>query len=205
MRVAKWGNSLAVRLPAAVVDALELKEGDEIEIYVADQREFGVSRKPGREELLKRFSRAPSRRPQVRPGRGECPVAFLTPACCCMSASTDPAKADVAEKLIGAGGMISVQVLNEITNVARRKMGMSWSETRAFLSMIRGLLPVEPLTTDIHETGLALAERHGLSIFDAMIAASALHADCDTLWSEDMRDGIVLDDRLRIVNPFRAP
>src|SRR5207302_195391 len=55
MRIAKWGNSLAVRLPASVVDALELKEGDEIEIHVADEREFGVSRKPGREELLKRL------------------------------------------------------------------------------------------------------------------------------------------------------
>jgi antitoxin MazE len=55
MQVAKWGNSLAVRLPAAVVDALQLKEGDEIEIHVADEREFGVSRKPGREELLKRL------------------------------------------------------------------------------------------------------------------------------------------------------
>jgi predicted nucleic acid-binding protein len=53
--------------------------------------------------------------------------------------------------------MISVQVLNEIANVARRKMGMSWTETRAFLSMIRALLPVQPLTIDIHETGLALA------------------------------------------------
>ena len=55
MRVAKWGNSLAVRLPAAVVDALQLKEGDEIEIHVAGAREFGVSRKPGRKELLKRL------------------------------------------------------------------------------------------------------------------------------------------------------
>jgi antitoxin MazE len=55
MQVAKWGNSLAVRLPASVVDALELKEGDEIEIHVADEREFGVSRKPGRGELLKRL------------------------------------------------------------------------------------------------------------------------------------------------------
>ena len=55
MRVAKWGNSLAVRLPASVVDALDLKEGDEIEIHVADKHEFGVSRKPGREELLKRL------------------------------------------------------------------------------------------------------------------------------------------------------
>ena len=119
-------------------------------------------------------------------------------------ASGDLTKADRAEELIGAGGTISVQVLNEIANVARRKMAMSWTDTRAFLSMIRGLLPVEPVTIDVHETGLALAERPGLSIYDAMIAASALHADCDTLWSEDMRDGIVLDNRLRIVNPFRA-
>jgi predicted nucleic acid-binding protein len=117
-------------------------------------------------------------------------------------ASGDPAKADRAEKLIGEGGMISVQVLNEIANVARRKMGLSWRETRAFLSLVRGLLPVQPLTIDVHETGLALADRYGLSIYDAMIAASALHADCDTLWSEDVQDGMVLDDRIRIVNPF---
>jgi antitoxin MazE len=55
MQVAKWGNSLAVRLPAAVVEVLELKEGDEIEIYVADARELAVARKPGRDELLKRL------------------------------------------------------------------------------------------------------------------------------------------------------
>jgi predicted nucleic acid-binding protein len=120
-------------------------------------------------------------------------------------ASADPAEADRTEELIGAGGVISVQVLNEITDVARRKMGMSWTETRAFLSMIRGLLPVQPLTIDIHEIGLALAERYGLSIYDAMIAASALHAHCHALWSEDMQDGLLLDDRLRIVNPLRAP
>jgi antitoxin MazE len=55
MQVAKWGNSLAVRLPAAVVEALEFKEGDEIEIHVADARELSVARKPGREALLKRL------------------------------------------------------------------------------------------------------------------------------------------------------
>ena len=55
MHVAKWGNSLAIRLPAAVVEALALKEGDDIEIRVADAREFTVARKPGREELLKRL------------------------------------------------------------------------------------------------------------------------------------------------------
>jgi antitoxin MazE len=55
MQVAKWGNSLAVRLPATVVEALELKEGDEIEIRVADLRQFDVARKPSREALLQRL------------------------------------------------------------------------------------------------------------------------------------------------------
>lgn len=55
MRIAKWGNSLAVRLPSAVVEALGLKEGDEIEIHVADAKQFGIARKPGRAELLKRL------------------------------------------------------------------------------------------------------------------------------------------------------
>ena len=119
-------------------------------------------------------------------------------------ASGEPRKADRAESIVADGGRISVQVLNEIANVARRKMRMSWEDTRAFLSMIRGLLPVEPLTIETHETGLALAERYGFSTFDAMIAASALLADCDTLWSEDMHDGLVIDGRLRIANPFRA-
>jgi antitoxin MazE len=55
MQVAKWGNSLAVRLPAAVVEALGLQEGDQVEIHVADARMFGVARKPERDELLKRL------------------------------------------------------------------------------------------------------------------------------------------------------
>ncbi|SDS36815.1 PIN domain-containing protein [Bradyrhizobium canariense] len=117
-------------------------------------------------------------------------------------ASSDPIKADHAEAIIGNGGAISVQVLNELANVARRKMRMSWQDTHAFLSLLRGLLVVHPVAVETHDTGLALAERYNLSIYDAMIAASALHADCDTLWSEDMQHGMVLDGRLRIVSPF---
>jgi antitoxin MazE len=55
MQVSKWGNSLAIRLPATVVEALELKEGDEVEIHVADARAFGVARKPSRSDLLKKL------------------------------------------------------------------------------------------------------------------------------------------------------
>lgn len=119
-------------------------------------------------------------------------------------ASGDPAKADRAEQIAAAGGTISVQVLNELANVLRRKMGLSWTETRTFLSTMRALLAVEPMTADGHDLGLAIAERYGLSIYDAMIAASALQADCDTLWSEDMHDGLVVENQLRIANPFRA-
>jgi antitoxin MazE len=57
MQVAKWGNSLAVRLPAAVVEALELKEGDQIEIHVAGDREFEVRRDQSRENALGRLRR----------------------------------------------------------------------------------------------------------------------------------------------------
>ena len=63
MQVAKWGNSLAVRLPAAVVEALTLKEGDEIEIQVADARTFEVKRKPGASELLERLRKFRGRLP----------------------------------------------------------------------------------------------------------------------------------------------
>ena len=120
-------------------------------------------------------------------------------------ASDDRVKADRAEAMISSGGAISVQVLNELANVARRKMRLSWQETHAFLSLLRGLLTVHPLTVETHETGLALAERYGLSTYDAMIAAAALHAGCDTLWSEDMQHGMALDGQLRISDPFRSP
>lgn len=64
MQVGKWGNSLAVRLPAAVVEALELAEGDEIEIRILDARELAVARKPGREALLKRLRSFRGRLPE---------------------------------------------------------------------------------------------------------------------------------------------
>jgi predicted nucleic acid-binding protein len=118
-------------------------------------------------------------------------------------ASGDSAKADRAERLVAEGGTISVQVLNEIANVARRKMRMSWKETNGLLAVVRGLLPVVPVTVETHEVGLSLAERYGLSTYDAMIAASALLSGCDTLWSEDLQHDMAIDNRLRIVNPFR--
>lgn len=131
------------------------------------------------------------------------PASFFDTNVLLYAASGDRRKADRAEELVSRGGTISVQVLNEIANVARRKMQLSWRETHDFLNAVRNLLSVESVTSDVHDTGLAIAERYGLSVFDAMIVASALHAGCRTLWSEDMQHGLMIDRRLRIENPFR--
>ncbi len=117
-------------------------------------------------------------------------------------ASSETEKADRAEQLLGDGGTVSVQVLNEFANVARRRMALSWVETRSFLASVRGLLDIVPVTLEVHETGLVLAERYGFSVYDALIVAAALISDCDVLWSEDFQHGLRIDRRLRVVNPF---
>lgn len=118
--------------------------------------------------------------------------------------SADTAKADRAEDLVALGGTIGVQVLNEFASVATRKLGMSHAEIRDVLEPIRAICAVMPLTLDIHDHALGLSERYGFSIYDALIVAAALADDCDTLYTEDLQDGQVIDGRLTISNPFKA-
>ena len=114
----------------------------------------------------------------------------------------DGPKAERAEEILGQGPRISVQVLNEAMVNCRRKAGLSWGETDAFLEGIKSLCPVEDLTVQTHQVGRALAEKYQLSVYDAMIVSASLIAGCTTLWSEDMHDGLLVEDRLRVVNPF---
>ncbi len=116
--------------------------------------------------------------------------------------SEDRAKADIAEGLLRGGGTVSVQVLNEIANVTQRKLMMSWAQSDEFLLMISEFVTVEPLNYETHELGIALARKHALSVYDAMIVAAGLMAGCDTLLSEDMQDGFRVTDRITIRNPF---
>ena len=117
--------------------------------------------------------------------------------------SADTAKADRAEELLAIGGIISVQVLNEFSAVASRKLRMSWSEIREVLAQVRAVCNVEPMSIDTHDRAVQLAERYGLSIYDALIVATALLAGCSTLYSEDMQDGQVIERQLTIRNPFQ--
>lgn len=119
--------------------------------------------------------------------------------------SADAAKADRAEELLAIGGTISVQVLNEFVAVASRKLRMPWIEIREVLAQIRAVCAVESMTIETHEKALRIAERYGVSIYDALIVSAALLANCKTLHSEDMQDGQVIERQLTIRNPFASP
>jgi predicted nucleic acid-binding protein len=108
-----------------------------------------------------------------------------------------------SEELLAAGGVLSVQILNEFVSVARRKLLMSWGEIAEALAGIRILCSSPlPLTVDTHETALKIAETHGYGIYDALVIAAALEAGCETLYSEDLHDGQTIDAQVTIRNPF---
>jgi predicted nucleic acid-binding protein len=116
----------------------------------------------------------------------------------------DDPRSDHAEELIAQRGTVSVQVLSEFAAVARRKTKMPWVEIRRAVDAIKALCPDPlPITLDTHREALAIAERYGYRIYDALMVASALEARCTILYSEDMQDGQVIERKLTIRNPFR--
>jgi predicted nucleic acid-binding protein len=115
--------------------------------------------------------------------------------------SKDAAKADRAEALLASGGVVSIQVLNEFASVASRKLAMTIPEIREILSTIQGVCIVKPLDIETHKRGLELAERYGFSIYDGMIVAAAVRAECTILYTEELQQGQMIA-KLQIRNPF---
>jgi predicted nucleic acid-binding protein len=118
-------------------------------------------------------------------------------------AKNDP-RAHKAEELLASGGMISVQSLNEFAAVARRKLGMPWKEVKEFLDIICVLCPDPvPISLDSHKAAVAIADKYGFGIYDALVVSAALEAGCKTLYSEDLQDGQIINRQLTVRNPFR--
>jgi predicted nucleic acid-binding protein len=111
-------------------------------------------------------------------------------------------KAETARKVLDQGGIVSVQVLNELASVLSRKFRKSWPDVEDALADVLELVDqVLPLTLDTHKQGVVLAAKHSISIYDALIIAAAIDANCDRLFSEDMQHGRKFGG-LEIVNPF---
>lgn len=117
--------------------------------------------------------------------------------------SGDTQKADIAEQVLRRGVTISVQVLNEFADVALRKLKLPLSEVRDELNTYRKVCDVRALDLGTHARGMALSERYGYGVYDAMIIASALEAGCTTLYSEDLQHGQRIGG-LTIRNPFQG-
>jgi predicted nucleic acid-binding protein len=116
--------------------------------------------------------------------------------------SQDLAKAASAEALLRARPAISVQVLNEVTQVCLRKRAMQWDDINRFLALVRHFCDVVPLTVEVHDRARLLAQRYRLSFYDACIVAAAALAGCQLLYTEDMHHGLVVEDGPVLRNPF---
>ena len=128
-------------------------------------------------------------------------TAFLDTNLLVYAQGTD-AKSEIARQVILEGGVISVQVLNEFTNVLRRKFSLSWDEiTEALEDVNTALDTVRPIDVETHSAAVELAREHGFSFYDALIIAAALQAGCDQLLTEDLQAGRRIEG-LAIVNPF---
>ena len=115
--------------------------------------------------------------------------------------SGDANKADKAEEIVAAGGIISVQVLNEVTSVCHRKLKMDWAEIEAVLEAVKANVQIVPLTEITHVQAIQICQRYQLSFYDAHICAAAIVAGATVLLSEDMQHGLMIDG-MTIKNPF---
>lgn len=107
-----------------------------------------------------------------------------------------------ARQLLLGGGAVGVQVLNEFASVARAKLRFTWAEVQQAIEHIVTLCPnPRPLRIETHLHALKLSKRYGFSIWDSLILAAAMEAGCETLLTEDMQHGQVVEG-VRIENPF---
>lgn len=114
-------------------------------------------------------------------------------------------KTVTSERLLLQGGVVSVQVLNELTSVSCTKFKMTWSEVKRVILGTTIMCPnPRALTYETYLEAQRISERYGFSIWDGLIIASALDAGCTTLYTEDLQHGQVIES-VQIVNPFLAP
>jgi predicted nucleic acid-binding protein len=99
---------------------------------------------------------------------------------------------------------LSVQVLNELSNVLMKKFGFSENDTEKYVDEICLMFEVANLTPSLTKDALKLKITYGFSWFDSLIVAAALSLNCSLLFSEDMQDGLVIKKTLKVVNPFKS-
>jgi predicted nucleic acid-binding protein len=111
-------------------------------------------------------------------------------------------KTHLAAPLFVGAPHLSTQVLSETANVCAKRFGFAIADIRKLIGKLESLCCVEVITPATLHSALDIMGRYGFSWYDSLIIASALHCGCEVLYSEDMQHGQLINDRLRIVNPF---
>lgn len=115
----------------------------------------------------------------------------------------EPEKANIALNCAQEpNAWISTQVLNEISNVMRRKQRLEYSDVLNVVQELQNNFQVTTVTSRTIEQALLLGERYGYSYFDCLMLSSSLEQGCAILYSEDMQHGQVIEGSMRIINPF---
>lgn len=133
------------------------------------------------------------------------PGSFLDSNVILYSLSNDDPKQIRALELLASGGLISTQVLGEVANVMRRKLGYEIEGIRAVLVRLIRDCRLHPVAPSTILRALDVAERFRFSFYDSLIVAAAQEAGCATLYSEDLQHGQVVGPGLTVINPFLAP
>jgi predicted nucleic acid-binding protein len=121
-------------------------------------------------------------------------------------AFTKDHKRQTAMELLSAGPKISVQLLNEFASVGLRKRKLDWLELEESLDIITRLASsMRAVGYDVHDLARVIAQRYNIGFYDSLFVAAAKLDHCEILYSEDMHHGLVVEDKLTIINPFLEP
>jgi predicted nucleic acid-binding protein len=128
--------------------------------------------------------------------------AFLDTNILIYAFAENDARLDAAERIVNEGGVVSVQVLNELAHTLRRKFRIAWTRVGEIIETILSTCPDPlPLSLETHRAALRICERYGFSIYDGLVIAAALEAGCSVLYTEDLQHGQIIGG-VKIVNPF---
>jgi len=116
--------------------------------------------------------------------------------------SDDKNKKDVAKKLFKNDHYISIQVLNEFSNVSLKRFKLSIQDTKNLIEVISKKSKIVPYSEQTILSALNLKERYKYQFYDCLILATALENSCNILYSEDMQDQQMIENKLQIINPF---
>jgi predicted nucleic acid-binding protein len=129
-------------------------------------------------------------------------VKFLDTNIIIYAVTDDDYRCDRAIEVLGQGGIVSAQIMSELTNTLMRKFNLRWRDIEEALDKTRAVVDeIRPVTAEIHAVAVTITRDHKVSWFDALIVSSALEAGCSELVTEDLQHGRKFG-RMKIVNPF---